>query len=279
MKQYENTQSLKRKQRLNTKLKISFPIVKYVEKLVKKEPTITLWDTASRVKDKFNVELSDRSITQIFKEINFTRKRVRKKYYPAKKIETEEKDLKLSFYKTLQSYDYKKTISIDETAIKLSMELSYGRSKSGTRVIKKTTQYPFEKYNLLCAISHNKIVGWKLFPQKNVGVKSDDVIEFYKEHIDKKYKKHLIVMDNAVIHRTNKLKAVIKESKNTLLYSFPYHPETNAIEEFFSQLKHYIKKESPKTYDELYVCIEEIMKTKIKKVHLKNYLYHSFYQN
>lgn len=41
-------------------------------------------------------------------------------------------------------------------------------------------------------------------------------------------------------------KELIEKSNNNLLYSVPYHPETNAIEEFFSQLKHYIKKESPK---------------------------------
>ena len=41
----------------------------------------------------------------------------------------------------------------------------------------------------------------------------------------------------------------IEDNQNHLLYSVPYHPETNSIEEFFSQLKHYIKKESPNTYE------------------------------
>jgi transposase len=49
-------------------------------------------------------------------------------------------------------------------------------------------------------------------------------------------------MDNAVIHRSKIIRQIIEESNNRLLYSVPYHPETNAIEEFFSQLKHYIKK-------------------------------------
>ena len=44
------------------------------------------------------------------------------------------------------------------------MTLSYGRSKSGTRVIKKTNKYPYKRYNLLCAISADKVVGWKLYP-------------------------------------------------------------------------------------------------------------------
>jgi len=43
------------------------------------------------------------------------------------------------------------------------MVLPYGRSKKGTRVIKKTNIYPFIRYNLLCAISANKVVGCALY--------------------------------------------------------------------------------------------------------------------
>ena len=65
-------------------------------------------------------------------------------------------------------------------------------------------------------------------------------------------------------------------SKNDLLYSVPYHPETNSIEEFFSQLKHYIKKESPNTYDDIYKVINRTINTKITEEHLTNYLKHSY---
>jgi len=49
-------------------------------------------------------------------------------------------------------------------------------------------------------------------------------------------------MDNAFIHRSQIIKELIKNSNNYLLYSVPYNPSTNAMEEFFSQLKYYIKK-------------------------------------
>jgi transposase len=80
-------------------------------------------------------------------------------------------------------------------------------------------------------------------------------------------------MDNAVIHKSKIVRQTIEESGNHLLYSVPYHPETNAIEEFFSQLKHYIKKESPNTYESV---IKNILKHNITKEHLTNYLKHSF---
>jgi hypothetical protein len=39
-------------------------------------------------------------------------------------------------------------------------------------------------------------------------------------------------MDNAVIYRSKIIRQIIEESNNDLLYSVPYHSETNAIKEF-----------------------------------------------
>ena len=83
-------------------------------------------------------------------------------------------------------------------------------------------------------------------------------------------------MDNARIHKAKIIREVIEESKNELLYSIPYHPETNAIEEFFSQLKHYIKKQSPQTYQDIYKTISNIIDSNIETKHLENYLKHAF---
>ena len=54
------------------------------------------------------------------------------------------------------------------------------------------------------------------------------------------------------IHKSKIIRETIEKNDNYLLYTFPYHPETNAIEEFFSQLKHYIKKQSPQSFNEIY---------------------------
>ena len=73
------------------------------------------------------------------------------------------------------------------------------------------------------------------------------------------------------------IRQVIEETRNHLTYSVPYHPETNGgIEEFFSQLKHYIKKESPNTYQDIVDCIKRILVTKIRKTHLYNFFKHLY---
>ena len=97
-----------------------------------------------------------------------------------------------------------------------------------------------------------------------------------KGNINSKYKNYLVIMDNAVIHKSKLIREKIEYDNNYLLYSVPYHPETNSIEEFFSQLKHYIKKESPNTYDDIYNVITNILEKKITKEHLTNYLKHSY---
>jgi hypothetical protein len=125
---------------------------------VRKYSTTTLWELSKLVNDKFKIHLTDSSIYNILHKYKLTRKRLRSKYYPEKQEGEEASDLK-TFYEKLNTYDYKQTICLDETSIYLNMKPSYGRSKSGTRVIKKTNKYPFKRYNMLCAICVDKVVG------------------------------------------------------------------------------------------------------------------------
>lgn len=275
IKRYEKQGNIVRKITKKEPYKITNNIIKYVLLLVKKNVNITLWELSNIVKEKFNVILADQTIYRILKKYKITRKRLRDKYYPEKRKGQEKQDLE-TFYTTLKKYNYKNTISIDETSIYLNMTLTYGRSKSGTRVIKKTNKYPFKKYNLIFAISYNKIIGWILYEDLKGGIKKEEQLEFYKKYIYKKYTNHLILYDNASPHKSLLLKQLIIDSGNNLLYCVPYHPETNPIEEFFSQLKHYIRKTSPQNYKEISEKIKDILNTKIKKKHLENYFKHSF---
>ena len=227
------------------------------------------------VNENFKVDLTDSSIHNILQTHKITRKRLRSKYYPEKVIGQEENTLN-NFYNTLKTFKYDKTICLDETSLYLNMTLPYGRCRSGYRCIKKTNIYPFKRYNLLCAISSDKIVGCTLYKDVKGGLKTTNILDFLNKYIKDKYKNHLIIMDNAVIHKSHKIKDLIESTGNKLLYSVPYNPATNAIEEFFSQLKHYIKKESPKTVDDIEKVLIDIIKNKIKKEHLEKYLKHSF---
>ena len=275
VEKYKQNGNINRKTRKNHNLKITPEIEKFVKECVRKYSTTTLWELSKLVNDKFKIHLTDSSIYNILNKHKITRKRLRSKYYPEKREGQEASDLK-TFYEKLNTYDYKRTICLDETSIYLNMKHSYGRSRSGTRVIKKTNKYPFKRYNMLCAICADRVVGWKLYKDITGGLKTQNILEFYDEFIKDNYKNYLIIMDNAVIHKSKTIRERIEDNHNHLLYSVPYHPETNSIEEFFSQLKHYIKKESPNTYEDIDTTIKDILENKIKKEHLTNYLKHSY---
>lgn len=156
------------------------------------------------------------------------------------------------------------------------MTQTYGYSKRWQRAIITTHTYPFKRYNVLCAIRYNKVIGIELYKELKGGVKQKELSEFINKYIKNKYKKNLILLDNAMPHRANKVKEVMKASGNDYMYTIPYHPETNPIEEFFSQLKHYVRKESPQNYKEIKKVVMETIKTKISKENLTNYINHSY---
>ena len=86
VKTYKHSKSVKRKTRKNHNLKITPEIEKYIKEYVKKYPTTTLWEYIKLIKETFGVQLSDRSIYNILHKHKITRKRIRSKYYPEKRL-------------------------------------------------------------------------------------------------------------------------------------------------------------------------------------------------
>ena len=89
------------------------------------------------------------------------------------------------------------------------------------------------------------------------------------------YKIHPTILFSFIAH--NRLYVVRDEllkKNNKILFCVRYNPQTNPIEEFFSQIKHYVRKSSPLNYTEIYKTLEKIFKIKVKKSHLQNYFKH-----
>ena len=68
---------------------------------------------------------------------------------------------------------------------------------------------------------------------------------------------------------------IIKDSGNHLLYTCPYHPRLNAIEQFFNQMKHYMKLYESTNYNELKENIKKSIKN-IKEENYKNYFIYAY---
>ena len=130
---------------------------------------------------------------------------------------------------------------MDETSIGSALKPAYSRCDLGKRCI-ITTSNPFvyRKFTLLVAINNKKCIAKELYEKG--GMTRERLLEFLQEHIFPKYKNNLIVIDNASSHNNRLIKNAIIQSGNDYLFSVPYTPKTNAIEQYFNQIKTYLKK-------------------------------------
>ena len=90
-----------------------------------------------------------------------------------------------------------------------------------------------------------------------------------------KNKKKLFILDNGKIHKTDETNEMIAKSENYLLFTLPYHPRLNCIEQFFNQMKHYIKIDKPKSFTDLSDSVKNSIK-KVKKENYENYFTYAY---
>ena len=278
IRQYNTTHNLERKKRTYISYKIRQDHVNSAINILKDNQQLSMDSIVNKLKDKHNdFDITPQWLNKVIRDNNFTRKRTKRDHYPEIRygIKTDlETDLKI-FYTIVKQYSLDRIITLDETSLSPSMIENYSRCKIGQRCyVKSSNNIVFQKFTLILAISNKQIIGWTLYEKG--GMTSDRLVEFLHKYVVGKYKNHLIIMDNAGSHKKQSIKDAVSHSKNRLLYSIPYKPQTNStIENCFSQLKHYIKFEDTLSFDKLKNAIEKSLK-KITKQNLDNYFQNAY---
>ena len=258
--------------------KITKEQVKYAIQKLKENEQITMEELCKIVKKKYiDFNITSQHLGQVIRDNNITRKRTRHEHYPKERYGKPtdiKKELKV-FYKEISKYSLDKIISLDETSIQPAMYLPYSKCPLGKRCIIKTDDnYVFRKFTLLCAISNSKSVGATLY--KEGSMTKERFVEFLEANIFNKYKNHLIILDNAGSHNNEYVKQAIINSGNKYLFTIPYTPKTNPIEQYFNQIKHYLKlNKKVLKYDELVIEIQNAIK-QVKKENYKNYFENAY---
>lgn len=275
---YQKTGSPVRKTRKNRiAYKVKKKHIEFLRDELKKKPDIFMSDLKVLLEKKYpEVSLSREHIGKLLRDNNKTRKRLRKIHQPTTyrgKPRDHKKEVS-TFIEEARKYSMDKIICLDETALYPALHPSYARCDSGKRCYVKTTDSKvFKHYSLLVAITNKDTIAYKLYEQG--AVNAERLAEFITTHIKGKYTDHLIVMDNAMFHKSPEVKKAVEQSGNKILYSVAYYPRSNPIEQYFNQIKHYIKKESPISFE----GIKEIIGRSIKQVkqnNYKNYFIHAF---
>lgn len=216
IERYYETGDIIRKESSKQSKIITDELTNFIKQYIYKYPNVILKELKRQIKKELELKISKTYLFYIIKhKLNMTRKKLRKKYYPDKKNEKIEL---LTFYNKLLTLNRNNLIFVDETSFYLNMTLSYGRNDKGKRAYIKTNIYPFKKYNFLCAISRNEIIGYKLYENLKGGLNVEEFNKFINENIVGKYKNNYIFIDNAPFHRSKQIKENIINSGNELLF-------------------------------------------------------------
>ena len=273
---YEQNNNVDRKSRKQGSYKIKKDHIKFIKEVLKTKNDIHIKILHQMLTNKFpNLKVTRQHIHDVIRDNNITRKRATFEHFPKtyRGEPRDEKEELKAFFKVIEKFKLNDIISIDETSISTSLGFNYCRNYLGKRCIIKTDDNAvFTKYSLVVAIDNKKCIDYALY--KKGAVNSDRFNEFIKD-ICAKYKNKLIILDNGQIHKKESTKKIIKDSGNYLLYTIPYHPRLNSIEQFFNQMKHYLKLYKSKDYDELKLNLKKSIKN-IKEESYKNYFIYAY---
>ena len=128
---------------------------------------------------------------------------------------------------------------VDESGINTYLYREYAYAPRGEKVYEPISGKKFQRTNIVAAKLSNKIIA----PLQYNGTTDVLLFEnwFEQQLLPCLSEDNVIIMDNASFHRKRKLFEIAKEHYITLIFLPPYSPELNPIENFWANLKHWLK--------------------------------------
>lgn len=124
------------------------------------------------------------------------------------------------------------------------------------------------------AITHNCCLAIKTIEK---GMNGQDFQQFLREELAPKlWSGAVVVMDNLPAHQVKGVAQIIESAGARVIYLSPYSPEFNPIEHWWSQLKSFLPKFSPKTQE----AVDKLLKIAVmlsNPKHFHNWFTHCCY--
>ncbi|KAJ3548569.1 hypothetical protein NM208_g933 [Fusarium decemcellulare] len=145
---------------------------------------------------------------------------------------------KLSFFKSYQ------LVYIDESRC----DRRVGRRRCGwaPKGVTPVQIDPFhrdQRYQILPAYTQKGVLHYQIFPGSTDSAVFEEFIEQLLHHCGKWPEPNsVLVIDNASFHKSPKIKEMCEEASVEVLFLSPYSPDYDPIEEFFAELKAFIRR-------------------------------------
>ena len=222
----------------------------YLRLLLSEEVDLTLEEIRNRYANTFGILVSIGTIYNTLERLNFTRKK--KTFSDPKKSTAEAKE---KYIEKLEAIDQDKRFYLDETGCCLNMTPLYGRSYQGERVYDKRPTSPGTRVNTAAILTKE---GIKAKYNYTSSLTANTFIYYLSTFVfPVLLDGSTLIMDNHPVHRARAVQKYLNENKIKFLYTPTYSPELNPIEEAFSKIKQYIKKQKARTVGNLINVIKD----------------------
>ncbi|KAJ5115113.1 hypothetical protein NUU61_000872 [Penicillium alfredii] len=184
-----------------------------------KIPGLCLEEMAKFLWDEFNILPSSSSIQRALSRVGWTKKTARQK------PKEQNPQLRDFYQHKLSEFHSYHLVFVDESGCdKRVGHKRTGWSPLGVTSVQMSKFYRGQRYQILPAYTQEGILLSRIFKGAMDAVLFESFIEYY------------------ILYYSDRVKQLYSDIGVRLLYLLPYSPDFNSIEEFFAELKAYIKK-------------------------------------
>lgn len=256
---YKNTGRIdKLKSRRGPIKRLNNEYTNFIKEKIDNDCSITLKTLKENLFTEKNIVVSLTTINNAITDFNYSFKRCQ--LIPVARNTDSAIEHRYNYCCQYLSFNDENVIFLDEFGISTSTRNKYGRSKMNTTPKKVVRTIRSKNQSVLAAVSKNRVINYRTrngsFNRESFTSFLDNLITIL---INDGYSKTMIIMDNCSIHKEEEVKNIIESRNFHLLYTPPYSPQLNPIEEVFSKWKNIIKRKNPNTCEELLASISNGM--------------------
>jgi transposase len=150
-------------------------------------------------------------------------------------------------------------VFIDETWAKDNMAPLRGWAPRGERLKAKAPFGRWKTMTFIAALRHDRIDAPCLFDGP---INGEAFLAYVETFLVPTLKEgDVVVLDNLGSHRGKRVRKAIRAAGARLIFLPKYSPDLNPIEQVFSKLKHMLRKDQARSYDDLLAATAELLDT------------------
>lgn len=202
------------------------------------KPDLYLMEMELFLLDEFDVSVPKSTISDALHRKGWSKKTARQK------AKERNADLRDDYCHLISEFCSYHLVYVDESGCDKRIGFRRtGWSPLGTTPVQVSKFHRDQRYQILPAYAQDGILHSRVFQGSTDALFFEDFIEELLQHCGKYPEpKSVLIMDNASFHRSERIGQMCLEKGVKLVYLPPYSPDLNPIEEFFAELKAFIRR-------------------------------------